>query len=89
MDFVSLPFKIFDHPPHVIVEVFDLDLLLEDRLIARCCVSPMVKVDPDDSRRPILQWFDLTLENAPAGKLLAAFELILVSFFLCSSLLGK
>lgn len=62
----------------MIVEIFNLDLLLEDRLLGRCCISPMVKIDVDDTRRPILQWFDLEYEGEPAGKLLAAFELILV-----------
>ena len=39
----------------------------------------MVKLDPNDARTPVLQWYEITRGKEDGGELLAAFELYLVS----------
>lgn len=40
----------------------------------------MVKLDPTDIRTPVLQWYNITKGEQYGGELLAAFELLQVSF---------
>jgi hypothetical protein len=39
----------------------------------------MVKLDPGDSRTPVLQWVTLNFGSKYAGEMLVAFELFMVS----------
>ena len=47
--------------------------------MGRTKAQPMVKLDPDDARTPVLQWHKIKRNNQNGGELLAAFELIKVS----------
>lgn len=73
------PQSIAKKPPSIVIEVFDHDQLGEDEFLGRCDVTPIVKLNAKDPRRPVLQWHQLYKGNREAGELLAAFELFSVS----------
>ena len=50
----------------------------EPEFLGRTKCHPMVKLDPNDARTPVLQWYEITRGKEDGGELLAAFELYLV-----------
>ncbi|PAA77701.1 hypothetical protein BOX15_Mlig001839g4 [Macrostomum lignano] len=77
VEMFSDPYSIEANPPPVVVEIFDADQLGEDEFLGRALVQPMVKLDPTDPRRPVLQWHPIFKGSKEGGELLAAFELFL------------
>lgn len=66
-------------PPDIYIELFDHDTFGKPEYLGRTKAHPMVKLDPSDARNPVLQWYQITKQNTPAGELLAAFELFLLT----------
>ena len=50
----------------------------EAEFLGRTTALPMVKLDPNDTHSPVLQWYSIKKGTAYGGELLAAFELLLV-----------
>ncbi|KAK2145131.1 hypothetical protein LSH36_700g01069 [Paralvinella palmiformis] len=64
-------------PPEIIVEIFDYDTFGGAEFLGRTKAHPMVKLDAQDSRLPMLQWYSVQKGEEYGGELLAAFELLL------------
>ncbi|GAB1290996.1 Dysferlin [Apodemus speciosus] len=64
------PASVAEHPPCIVVELYDHDTYGADEFMGRCICQPSLE------RMPRLAWFPLTRGSQPAGELLAAFELI-------------
>ena len=55
----------------------------EPEFLGRTKAHPMVKLDPNDARTPVLQWHTIQRGKDDGGELLACFELYLVSVENC------
>ncbi|XP_069099953.1 fer-1-like protein 4 isoform X1 [Pleurodeles waltl] len=63
-------------PPVIVINIFDYDKFGPPDFLGRAFATPIVKLVTDPYQQPTLQFFDILNRNAPAGKLLATFELI-------------
>ncbi|XP_034440467.1 fer-1-like protein 4 [Hippoglossus hippoglossus] len=63
-------------PPLIIINVFDYDSMGSPKPLGRAFAEPEFKPVEQFYQRPNLHFFDINLGRAPAGELLAAFELI-------------
>uniref|UniRef100_A0A8C4VN70 C2 domain-containing protein n=1 Tax=Gopherus evgoodei TaxID=1825980 RepID=A0A8C4VN70_9SAUR len=64
-------------PPLVVLELFGRDIIDKDDFLGRSMCSPLVCLDLGSRHLPRLQWYPITKQQKEAGKLLAAFELLL------------
>ncbi|KAE9538073.1 hypothetical protein AGLY_006045 [Aphis glycines] len=69
-----------NHPPAIVVEIFDQDKVGKSEFIGRTVAKPHVKLLEDDYVRPefppSLEWYDVHRGMEHAGELLATFELL-------------
>ncbi|KAM9800773.1 fer-1-like protein 4 isoform 1-T1 [Syngnathus typhle] len=63
-------------PPLVIIHILDYDAVGGPKLLGRAFAEPELKPAEALYRKPHLRFFDISMGRAPAGELLAAFELI-------------
>nr|XP_019952111.1 PREDICTED: fer-1-like protein 4 [Paralichthys olivaceus] len=63
-------------PPLIIINIFDYDSMGSPKPLGRAFAEPEFKPVEQFYQRPNLRFFDVNLGRAPAGELLAAFELI-------------
>lgn len=72
------PKNVFENPPDIVIEFFDHDTFGSAQFLGRSFCKPVVKLDPNDNRQPVLlKWYDVKKGEKDAGELLAAFELFL------------
>lgn len=71
------PANIEAQPPDICIELFDHDTFGAPEFLGRTYASPLVKLDPNDARSPVLQWYEIKRGKDDGGELLAAFELFL------------
>ncbi|PAA74424.1 hypothetical protein BOX15_Mlig025810g1 [Macrostomum lignano] len=70
---------VLNHPPVVVVEVFDDDTIGKSEFLGRCFCRPQVTLlssQQDDYRPPQLDWWEVYRGQLNAGELLASFELV-------------
>ncbi|XP_058488607.1 fer-1-like protein 4 [Solea solea] len=63
-------------PPLIIINIYDYDSMGSPKPLGRAYAEPEFKAVEQFYRRPSLRFFDISKGRAPAGELLAAFELI-------------
>uniref|UniRef100_A0A8D3BNE6 Fer-1 like family member 4 n=1 Tax=Scophthalmus maximus TaxID=52904 RepID=A0A8D3BNE6_SCOMX len=63
-------------PPLIIINIFDYDSMGSPKPLGRAFAEPEFKPVEQFYKKPSLRFFDINLGRAPAGELLAAFELI-------------
>uniref|UniRef100_H2Z082 C2 domain-containing protein n=1 Tax=Ciona savignyi TaxID=51511 RepID=H2Z082_CIOSA len=76
-----------DDPPIIIIEVFDQDTVGKNEYIGRTIAKPVVKMSHERYEEPRfpsqLDWYQMYRGMTKAGEILAAFELLQVTFFVC------
>uniref|UniRef100_H2Z079 C2 domain-containing protein n=1 Tax=Ciona savignyi TaxID=51511 RepID=H2Z079_CIOSA len=74
-----------DDPPIIIIEVFDQDTVGKNEYIGRTIAKPVVKMSHERYEEPRfpsqLDWYQMYRGMTKAGEILAAFELLQVTFF--------
>ncbi|XP_029006107.1 fer-1-like protein 4 [Betta splendens] len=63
-------------PPLIIINIFDYDSVGSPKPLGRAFAEPEIKPVEQFYQKPQLRFFDISMGRAPAGELLAAFELI-------------
>ncbi|XP_068450759.1 fer-1-like protein 4 isoform X2 [Clinocottus analis] len=63
-------------PPLVIINIYDYDAMGSPKRLGRAFAEPEFKFVEKHYQKPHLRYYDISLGKAPAGELLAAFELI-------------
>ncbi|XP_039972477.1 fer-1-like protein 4 [Xiphias gladius] len=63
-------------PPLVIINIFDYDSMGSPKPLGRAFAEPEFKLVEQFYQKPRLRFYDISMGRAPAGELLAAFELI-------------
>lgn len=63
-------------PPLIIINIYDHDTMGSPRSLGRAYAEPQFKRVEELYTKPQLKFYDVSLGKAPAGELLAAFELI-------------
>ncbi|ESN98173.1 hypothetical protein HELRODRAFT_177418 [Helobdella robusta] len=73
------PKNVFEYPPDVIMEIFDFDTFGSAQYLGRAFGKPVVKLDPTDTKQPVLlKWYPVKKGDQDGGEVLAAFELLLI-----------
>lgn len=70
------PEEVSQHPPSVVLELFDYDPVGHD-FLGRSVVNPMVVIFAEDAMTCRLNWYPIQRGPNPGGEILAAFELYL------------
>ncbi|KAG1682548.1 Dysferlin [Nymphon striatum] len=65
------------HPPLIVIEVYDRDIVGEPEFLGRCTVRPIVHLDPEKAVAPRMEWNELNRGKQFSGEILASFELFL------------
>jgi hypothetical protein len=73
--------SVISNPPEIIIQVYDVDgyfngYSLREEFMGKCFVKPNFRYN---DKPPTLKWHNIIHPQLPAGDLLAAFELILLS----------
>ncbi|XP_023271889.1 fer-1-like protein 4 [Seriola lalandi dorsalis] len=63
-------------PPLIIISIFDYDSMGSPKPLGRAFAEPEFKTVEQLYQKPRLHFYDISMGRAPAGELLAAFELI-------------
>ncbi|XP_029357924.1 fer-1-like protein 4 [Echeneis naucrates] len=63
-------------PPLIIISIFDYDAVGGPKPLGRAFAEPEFKIVEQLYQKPQLRFYDVSMGKAPAGELLAAFELI-------------
>uniref|UniRef100_A0A3B4VIG5 Fer-1-like protein 4 n=1 Tax=Seriola dumerili TaxID=41447 RepID=A0A3B4VIG5_SERDU len=63
-------------PPLIIISIFDYDSMGSPKPLGRAFAEPEFKTVEQFYQKPRLHFYDISMGRAPAGELLAAFELI-------------
>ncbi|XP_037303839.1 fer-1-like protein 4 [Pungitius pungitius] len=63
-------------PPLVIINIYDHDTMGSPKPLGRAFAEPEFKFVEKHYQKPHLRYYDISMGKAPAGELLAAFELI-------------
>ncbi|KAM4612803.1 fer-1-like protein 4 [Polymixia lowei] len=65
-----------EDPPLVIISIYDYNAMGSPELLGRAFAEPELKFAEEPYQKPRLKFYDISKGRAPAGELLAAFELI-------------
>ncbi|XP_063717173.1 dysferlin-like isoform X4 [Symsagittifera roscoffensis] len=77
LEFYDSPEHLAEHPPPVVVEIFDWDSIGSDDFLGRVTITPTVKIQPTQGKKAELDWHPVTSFGESAGEILCAFELLL------------
>ena len=80
MPIYGSPQVLAENVPYVVVELFDKDKVGKDEFLGRVFAQPLVRLHGSQPPLPKLMWYTIKRGDRECGDLLAAFELLLVTY---------